>query len=180
MPGNWLIKHLTFHNVFWRASQVALILKNPPANAADIRDMDSFPGTGRSPGGGGGNPLQYSCLENPMDRGARWATVQRVTKSQIWWKLQYTRTQYLLKEKSEVRATVFVSGLNVSFPTFFFFLTTWLWAILQTLLICGIIITISYVYDHCVFRMKWNHVTCLLQIKVQKSREVSLFFSSLF
>ena len=46
------------------------MVKNPPANAGDIRDMDSIPGLGTSPGGGHGNPLQYSCLENPMDRGA--------------------------------------------------------------------------------------------------------------
>ena len=59
---------------FW-ASQVALVVKNPPANAGDIRDMGSIPGSGRSPGEGHGNPLQYSCLENPMDRGAWWATV---------------------------------------------------------------------------------------------------------
>ena len=55
-----------------RASQVALVVKDPPASAGDIRDMGSIPGSGRSPGGGRGNPLQYSCLENPMDRGARW------------------------------------------------------------------------------------------------------------
>ena len=48
-----------------RASQVALVVKNPPANAGDIRDEGSTPGLGRSPGGGHGNPLQYSCLENP-------------------------------------------------------------------------------------------------------------------
>ena len=60
-------------------SQVALVVKNPPANAGDIRDLGSIPGSGRSPGGGHGNPLQYSCLENPLD----WrATVHRVTKSQ--------------------------------------------------------------------------------------------------
>ena len=47
-----------------------------PANAGDVRNMDSMPGLGRSLGGGHGNPLQYSCLENPMDRGALWATVQ--------------------------------------------------------------------------------------------------------
>ena len=47
-------------------------------------DMGSIPGSGRSPGGGLGNPLQYSCLENPMDRGAWWATVHRVAKSQTW------------------------------------------------------------------------------------------------
>ena len=52
------------------ASQVALVLKNPPANAGNKRDKGSILGSGRSPGGGNGNPLQYSCLENPMDRGA--------------------------------------------------------------------------------------------------------------
>ena len=56
------------------ASQVVLVVKNPPANAADIRKEDSIPGLGRSPGDGNGNPLQCSCLENPMDRGAWWAT----------------------------------------------------------------------------------------------------------
>ena len=49
---------------------MALVVKNLPANAGDIRDIDSIPGSGRSPGGGNGYPLQYSCLENPMDRGA--------------------------------------------------------------------------------------------------------------
>ena len=56
-------------------------MKNPSANAGDARDVDLIPGSGRSPGGGSGNPLQYSCLENPMDRGAWWATVHGVTKS---------------------------------------------------------------------------------------------------
>ena len=51
-------------------------LKNSPINAGGIRDMGSIPGLGRSPGGGHGNPLQSSCLENPMDRGAWWATVE--------------------------------------------------------------------------------------------------------
>ena len=50
-------------------SQVALVVKNLPANAEDIRDVGLIPGSGRSPGGGHGNPLQYSYLENPMDRG---------------------------------------------------------------------------------------------------------------
>ena len=62
---------------------VALVIKNPPANAGDGRDMGSIPRSGRSPGGGRGNPLQYSCLENPMDRGAWRATVHRVTKSDM-------------------------------------------------------------------------------------------------
>ena len=59
-----------------------LVAKNPTANATDIRDTGSIPGSGRSLGGGHGNPLQYSCLENPMDRGAQWATVHGVAKSQ--------------------------------------------------------------------------------------------------
>ena len=57
------------------------VAKNWPANAGDIRDMGSVPGLGRLPGGGHDNLLQYSCLENPMDRGAWWATVHRVAKS---------------------------------------------------------------------------------------------------
>ena len=57
------------------------MVKNPSANAGDVRDMGSIPGSGRSPGGGNGNPLQYSCLENPMNRGAWWATVHGITKS---------------------------------------------------------------------------------------------------
>ena len=56
--------------------------KEPTANAGDIRDEGLIPGPGRSPGGGHGNPLQYSRLETPMDRGAWWATVQGFTKSQ--------------------------------------------------------------------------------------------------
>ena len=51
------------------------VVKNPPANAGDTGDMGSIPGSGRSPGVGNGNPLQYSCLENPKDGGALWATV---------------------------------------------------------------------------------------------------------
>ena len=58
------------------------MVKNLPANAGDIRDVGSIPELGRSPGGGHGNPLQYSCLENPMDRGAWQATVHRIAKNQ--------------------------------------------------------------------------------------------------
>ena len=63
-------------------SKVVLVVKNPPVNAGDIRDLDSIPGSRRSPGGGHGNPLQCSCLENPMDKGACQAIVHRVAKSQ--------------------------------------------------------------------------------------------------
>ena len=59
------------------------MVKNPPANAGDVRDVGSTPGSGRSPGEGHGNPLQYSCLENPMYRGAWQALVHRVEKSWI-------------------------------------------------------------------------------------------------
>ena len=62
------------------------MVKNMSVNAGDIRDIGSIPGLGRSPGGGHGIPPQYSCLENPMDRGAWRATVHRITKSQTWLK----------------------------------------------------------------------------------------------
>ena len=63
------------------ASQIVLVVKNQPANAGDIRDTGLILGSRRSPGGGHGSPRQYSCLENPMDRGAWQATVDRVTES---------------------------------------------------------------------------------------------------
>ena len=64
------------------ASQVVLVVKNPPANVGDARDADSIPGLGKSPGVGSGNPLQYSCLQNSMDREAWQATAHGVAKSQ--------------------------------------------------------------------------------------------------
>ena len=64
-----------------RASQEELVGKNPSASAADVRDVGSIPGSGRSPGGAHGNPPQYSCLGKPLDRGAWQATVYNVTKS---------------------------------------------------------------------------------------------------
>ena len=67
----------------FRGPQVALMIKNLPANAGDIRDVNLITGLRRSPGGGHGNPLQYSCLENPLDRGTWQATVHSVTKSQM-------------------------------------------------------------------------------------------------
>ena len=57
------------------------MVKNLPADVGDARDVGLIPGSGRFPGEGNGNPLQYSCLENSMDRGACWAVVHRVTKS---------------------------------------------------------------------------------------------------
>ena len=77
-----------------------LVVQNPPANARDLRDRCSIPGLGVSPVGGHGNPLQYSCLENPMDRGAWLAIVHRVAKSQIrhfWNDWACTHTKSLFK-----------------------------------------------------------------------------------
>ena len=65
----------------FRAPQVVLVVKNLPANSRDIGDTGSIPGSGRSPGGGHGNPLQYSCLKNPMDTGDLWATVHGASKN---------------------------------------------------------------------------------------------------
>ena len=78
-----------------KATQVALVVKNPPANAGDIINVGSSPGSERSPGKGHGNPLWYSCLENPMDRGAWWATVRRVAKSR-------TRLKRLSRHKAAI------------------------------------------------------------------------------
>ena len=75
---------------------MALVVKNPSANAGDIRDAGSITGWGRSPGGGHGNSLQYSCLETPMDRGAWWATVHRVAKN--WTLLKQLSMPILLTE----------------------------------------------------------------------------------
>ena len=69
------VSFLYLHN-YGGASQVVLVVKNPPANAGGVRDATLIPGLGRSSGGEYSNPLQYSCLENPMDRGASQATVQ--------------------------------------------------------------------------------------------------------
>ena len=60
----YLVEH-----IFTGTSQVVLVVRNLPANAGGVRDVDLIPGSGRCPGGGQGNPLQNSCLENPMDRG---------------------------------------------------------------------------------------------------------------
>ena len=67
--------------LYLRTYQVVLVVKNLPFNVGDIRDVGSIPGPGRSPGGGHGNSLQYSCLENPMDRGAWRAIVHGVARS---------------------------------------------------------------------------------------------------
>ena len=79
-------QHSDPHRGLWGASQVVLVVKHPPAHAVDVRDTGLISGSRRSPGGGHGNPVQYSFLENPMDRGAGRATVYRVPKS--WTRLK--------------------------------------------------------------------------------------------
>ena len=74
------------------------VCKESACNVGDISSAGSIPGSGRSPGEGHGNPLQYSCLENPMDRGAWWITVHRVAKSWTWLKWLSSRTTEVIKK----------------------------------------------------------------------------------
>ena len=76
------------------------MIKNPPTNKGDVRDVGSMPGSGRSPGGGHGNPLQYSLLENSVDRGTWQGTVCRVAESDRTEATQHRHTQVLI-ENSE-------------------------------------------------------------------------------
>ena len=78
--------------------QVVLVVKDLSANVGDVRDVGSIPGLGRSPGEGHGNPLQYFCLENPLDRGAWRATVHRVTQSQTRLKRLSTHAGFWLED----------------------------------------------------------------------------------
>ena len=93
------------------ASQVVLVVKNTPASAEDV---GSIPGSGRSCGGGHGNPLQYSCLENPMDRGGWWTTDHRVTKSRTQLKRlsMHTHTQRICKFNFLKRCQTFPEWLH--------------------------------------------------------------------
>ena len=77
----------------WKGFRVALVVRNLPVNAGDLRDAALSPGSGRSPGRGNGNPLQYSCPENPMDRETWRATVYKVTKSWTRLKQRCTHAQ---------------------------------------------------------------------------------------
>ena len=70
---------------------MALLVKNPPANAGDAREAGSIPGSGRSPGVGNGNPLQFSCLENSMGRGALWAIAHGAAKNRTQLSTRSTR-----------------------------------------------------------------------------------------
>ena len=96
------------------ASQVMLVVKNPSTNAGDTRDAGSIPGSGRAPGGGHRNPLQYSCLENPMDRSAWWAIAYRVAKSRTRLK-QFSTAQH---DTSEYYHNSYVHIINLFFCLF--------------------------------------------------------------
>ena len=98
--SNYQVSYIHIHTYIW-VSQVAIVVKNPPAKAGDTRDPSTIPWSGRSPGGGHGYPLQYSCLENPIDRGAWQATVNGVTQS---------RTQ-LKTRSTQAYVCMYVSGL---------------------------------------------------------------------
>ena len=75
------------------------MVKNSPANSGDVRDMSSIPASGRAPGGEYGNPLQYSCLENPIDRGAWQATVHKIAESDPLKRLsRHIRTPVVLNQ----------------------------------------------------------------------------------
>ena len=81
----WKFFVFSFHITLFRIAPGGTVVKNLPANAGELsRDESLIPVLGRSPGGGNGNPLQYSCLENSMDRRAWWAIVHRVSKSRTW------------------------------------------------------------------------------------------------
>ena len=87
------------------------MIKNLPANAGDAGEMGSIPGPGRSPGVENGNPLQYSCLEHPMDRGAWGATVHGVTKSQA----QLNNSHFFKDMNTNNRAVVQIICINIYF-----------------------------------------------------------------
>ena len=91
----WVLQKCDNVHQRWEGFPGGTVVKHLPVNAGDARDLGSIPGSGRSPGEGNGNPLQYSCLENPMDRGAWWATVHGVAKSWTWlsnWVCTHTPT----------------------------------------------------------------------------------------
>ena len=95
--------------------------KKLPANAGDVRDVNSIPGSGRSPGGGHVNPLQYSCLGNPMDRGVWWATVHRVTNN-------WTRMKWF---SSQTKALIFIQVIKGRSSLLFYWWSEVKWKVLS-------------------------------------------------
>ena len=93
---------------------MALVVKNPPTKAEDVREAGALPGLGRSPGKGHGNPLQYSWLENPMDRGAQQPTVHRVTKSRIQLKRLSAAQQSILCTETKRKHSQWQTALEMA------------------------------------------------------------------
>ena len=109
------------------ASQVVLVVKNPPANTGDIRDVGLIPGSGRPPGGGHGNTLQYSCLENPKDRAAWRTAVHGVAKSRKRLKQPRTHIQYFATDLCYLQRmgwTWKICYKNTKYPLTIFYLIT--------------------------------------------------------
>ena len=110
IPKNDLVLHIHISILFqilfpnmllqFRASRVALVVKNLLANAGDVRDTGSIPGSGRSPAGRNGSALQYSCLENAMDRGAYWTTVHGFSNSQTCLSNEHTHVLQSIEQSS--------------------------------------------------------------------------------
>ena len=99
------------HFTYLSPCQVVLVVKNPPANAGDIRGAGLIPGLGRSPGGGYGNPLQCSCLENPRDRGAWWAAIYGLAQSrtQLKWlssSIRITNKSHAYRRRHNLRGSM--------------------------------------------------------------------------
>ena len=103
--------HTKYVYIYIWASQVVPVVKNPTTNAGDIKDEGSIRRLGRYPGGRHGNPLQYSCLENPTDRGAWWATVHMVAESDSTEATSHTHTHTHTHNGSPNRC-----GFNLHFP----------------------------------------------------------------
>ena len=101
-----LLSYLLIVLLSFRASQMAQQIKNPPAMQEMQADMGSIPGWGRFPGEEHGEPLLYSCLENPMDRGAWWVTVHRVTKSQT--QIKWLSAHFCHSNRNSLRRDFFV------------------------------------------------------------------------
>ena len=114
--GLWLVFNIIIS--LTRASQVVLVVKNLPANAGDTKDTGSIPGSGRPPGEGKGNPLQYSCLENSMGRGAWQATVHGAVKSWTLLSTHYSLAQEGDEVEPAFAAHVLKVRLAVSLPLF--------------------------------------------------------------
>ena len=139
------------------ASQVALVVKSLPASEGNLRDMGSALGSGRSPGGAHGNPLWYSCLENPMDKGAWWATVCGVAKSQTQLKQLSMHTQ----PQIETGTLEEEGGTDVKHPNTHEYppLVPPDWLSHLTFHIKQPVLTVFFIW-HATFRLLWSCSTC--------------------